>query len=304
MNKMRFSALTVIILAALAFTVCTLYAPEVQGEKSTPTWQLAITGLVEHPLNLTLSDISAMPQTSEYAPLFCVDQPNTPVTAGNWTGVKLSYLLQEANVSDDAIKVAFYASDGYSTDLPLQTAMQDNIILAYQIDGAPLVETLRLVAPGNWGYKWISNLSSIELVNYNYVGKWESKGYPDEADIAANVPFSRVNPFTLPILTQTPIPSSLTPNNTTPSPTDSALNATTQPSPYPTSTPKPFATPNQTENPPASPSPSPMTTSTTEPISSSKKPSSTNGLLIVEIAAAIIIVVVASVVVLRKKRSA
>jgi DMSO/TMAO reductase YedYZ molybdopterin-dependent catalytic subunit len=304
MNKIQFSTFTIIILAAIALTVCALYSPIAQAENLTPPWQLTITGLVENPLNLTLSDIRAMPQTSEFATIFCVDFPNTPVTSGNWTGVKLSYLLQEANVSDNVIKVAFYASDGYSTDLSIQTATQDNVILAYQIDGIPLTETLRLVVPGNWGYKWISNLSSIELVNYNYLGKWENKGYPDEAVITVNVPFSRVNPFTPPKLSQTQISPLLTPNSTTPSPTDSALNATTQLSPYPTSTPKPYATPNQTENQPASPSPSPTATSTGEPISSSAKPATTNSLPIVEIATATIITtVVVSVVVLKKSRS-
>ena len=305
MNKKQFSALTAIILAVSAFAVCTLYTPAARGENSTPTWQLTVAGLVEHSLNLTLSDIMAMPQISEYFPLFCVDQPNTPVTVGNWTGVKLSYLLQDANISDDVVKVVFYASDGYSTDLSIQDAMQDNVILAYQIDGSPLVETLRLVVPGNWGYKWISNLYSIELVNYNYLGKWETKGSPDEAVITANVPFSRLNPFTPPNLNLTSIQASPTPNNTIPAPIDTAPSATTQPSPYLTPTPIQSTSPSQTENPTAPPSPLPTTTSTKEPIASKGKPISTDSLLIAEITAVatIITVIVVSVVVLKKKRS-
>ena len=308
MNKTKFSALTVIILVAIAFTVCTVYSPVVQGENSTPSWQLTITGLVEHSLNLTLSDIMAMPQTSEYAPLFCVDFPNTIVTAGNWTGVKLSYLLQQANVSDDAIKVAFHASDGYSTDLSIQTALQDNIILAYQIDGIPLTETLRLVVPEHWGYKWISSLSSIELVNYNYLGKWENNGYSDQAVITTTARGNPVNQFNLPIITQTPILSPLTtPNNTTPSPTDSALNTTTatSPSPIPTSTPIQSASPSQKENQQASPFPSPTATSTREPDATNGKPASIDSLPVAEIlaVAAIIIVIVGSVFALKKRRS-
>ena len=305
MNKTKFSALTAIILAALAFTVCTVYSPTVQGENSTPSWQLTITGLVEHSLNLTLSDIMAMPQTSESAPLFCVDFPNTIVTAGNWTGVKLSYLLQQANVSDDAIKVAFHASDGYSTDLSIQTAIQDNIILAYQIDGTPLTETLRLVVPEHWGYKWISSLSNIELVNYNYLGKWETNGYSDQAIITTTARGNPVNQFNPPIITQIPIPSPLTPNNTTPSPTDSALNTTTPPSPQPTSSLIQSASPSQTENQQASPFPSPTATSTVEPVASGEKPVSIDSLPVTEISvvAAIIIVIVGSVFALKKRRS-
>lgn len=140
-----------------------------------------MTGLVDHPLNLTLSEIVAMPQTTVGAQIYCVDFPNTVVTEGNWIGVKLSLLLEEAGVSPDAVKVAFYAADGYSTDLTLAVAERDDVILAYGKDGAPLDEKLRLVVPGRFGYKWISQVTGIELVNYDFRGFWESRGYSDDA---------------------------------------------------------------------------------------------------------------------------
>jgi hypothetical protein len=42
---------------------------------------------------------------------------------------------------------------------------------------------LRLVVPGRWGYKWIHHLNKIELVNYDFLGKFESQGYSDSAEI-------------------------------------------------------------------------------------------------------------------------
>jgi DMSO/TMAO reductase YedYZ molybdopterin-dependent catalytic subunit len=78
-----------------------------------------------------------------------------------------------------------HADDGYSTDLTIATAMREDIILAYERDGMPLSEGLRLVVPGKWGYKWISGLTHIELVDYDFTGFWESRGYSDEADIPA-----------------------------------------------------------------------------------------------------------------------
>ena len=33
------------------------------------------------------------------------------------------------------------------------------------------------------GYKWIHYLNEIELVDYDFKGIWESKGYPDNAEI-------------------------------------------------------------------------------------------------------------------------
>jgi hypothetical protein len=169
-----------LILNILVFsTICAKAA----DDSTENQWQVSVTGLVQNPLNLTLTNLTDMPVTSIDANIYCVDFPSQIVTGGMWTGVKLGYILEEAGVLPSAIKVAFYAADGYSTDLDLQTANKQDVILAYQKDGESLAETLRLVVPGKWGYKWISQVNSIILVNNNYLGKWESQGYSDVADV-------------------------------------------------------------------------------------------------------------------------
>lgn len=41
-----------------------------------------------------------------------------------------------------------------------------------------------LVAQGQYGYKWIKWVTGIELSNdSNYLGYWESRGYPNNASI-------------------------------------------------------------------------------------------------------------------------
>ena len=93
-----------------------------------------------------------------------------------------------AGVSDDAVKVAFYATDGYSTDLTLETALRPDILIAYKKDGEFISKSkegyppLQLVVPGKYGYKWIQYLTHMEAVNYDYLGTWERRGYSDEAD--------------------------------------------------------------------------------------------------------------------------
>jgi DMSO/TMAO reductase YedYZ molybdopterin-dependent catalytic subunit len=142
--------------------------------------RLLVTGLVQHPLNLTLDEIVALPKSTINAALYCVDYPISPLASGNWTGVRLAYLLQQAEVGQTAVKVAFYANDGYTTDLTVQAAMSNDILVAYQLNGKPISEQLRLVVPGRFGYKWISHLTAIELVDYDFKGKWEGMGYSDE----------------------------------------------------------------------------------------------------------------------------
>ena len=177
-------------------------------------WQLNITGLVEHPMNLTLNDLATMPQTIIAATIYCVDFPTFVVETGNWKGVKLATLLEQAGVLPSAVKVAFYADDGYTSDLDLLTATSQDIIVAYEKDAALLSEKLRLVVPGKWGYKWVSQLTQIVLVDFDFKGKWESQGYSDEASVQTST--NRQLPSNVPNIpnpsqTSEPIPSSSNP---------------------------------------------------------------------------------------------
>lgn len=199
-------------------------------------WKLTVTGHVENPLNLSGTEIVAMPKSTVNAALVCVDFPGEIVMQGNWTGVKLRTLLEEAKPLPSAIKVAFFAADGYSTDLTVETAMRDNVILAYEKDGEPLNDS-RLVVPGKWGYKWISQLIRIELVDFNFLGRWESAGYSDEADVGSSGgPSLRDLGPSFPSSSPTPLPAA----SPSPSPTQPPI---TSPAPLdqPTPTPDPSA---------------------------------------------------------------
>jgi len=159
-----------------------------------PEWNLVVTGYVENPLNLSWSDIAALPQTTVNADLICVDWPDQVLMSGNWTGVKLKLLLETAGISLQAMKVGFFATDNFSTDLTLETAMREDVIIAYELNGIPLGEEVRLVVPGKWGYKWIHHIEIIILYNDNFLGYYESNGFSDEADVNTPSPPSRMIP--------------------------------------------------------------------------------------------------------------
>lgn len=182
MKKASFSIAIIVILVFVLY-YGSGFKPSVHAASQHTEAQLAITGLVEQPLNLSLAELVALPQTTVYAVLICVGSPNSVVAEGNWTGVSLWLLLETAGVYPEAEKVAFFATDGFTTDLTIEEARREDIILAYEKDGVPLEETLRLVVPGKWGYKWIAMVEVIELVDYDFLGFWESQGYDDYAEI-------------------------------------------------------------------------------------------------------------------------
>ena len=191
LTKVQTAIIAVIIVAGIVASVAYFLGSLAPGTTSptSPTqdfcWSLVIDGLVRSPLTLSLEEIVAMPRITVNAELYClpyVGSSGVLVDHGNWTGVRLGFILEKAGVSPEAVKVAFYAEDGFTTDLTITTAMREDIVLAYEKDDEPLPEKLRLAVPGMWGYKWIKGLIHIEVVDYDFKGQYESRGFPDNAE--------------------------------------------------------------------------------------------------------------------------
>ncbi|MHB1347821.1 MAG: molybdopterin-dependent oxidoreductase [Candidatus Humimicrobiaceae bacterium] len=154
---------------------------------NTSDWKLAVTGLVENKLEFSYEDIVKMPQKTEYAILETISNSVGGPMMGSaiWTGVPFRYILEQAGVSKDAIKVVFYCADGYSTSITIEEALQDNVILAYKVNGKELPDVhgypVRMVVPDKYGMKWPKWITEIELVDFDFKGYWESQGWSDYA---------------------------------------------------------------------------------------------------------------------------
>jgi DMSO/TMAO reductase YedYZ molybdopterin-dependent catalytic subunit len=110
---------------------------------------------------LDYNEFVTMPRTTVYAELDCV---GSYVDSGNWTGVRLGFVLEKAGLTQQADVVELYASDGYSTKIAYSVAMRENVIIAYEKDGSTLPEVTRLVVPNANGDEWISNIARIKVV--------------------------------------------------------------------------------------------------------------------------------------------
>ena len=123
-------------------------------------WILQVDGAVTNNVNLTMDQLMAMSKTTVEADLYC---EGVLVTSGNWTGVKLSEILQAAEPTPQAESVAFTATDGYTVTLPLTDAMRDGVIIAYSLNNQILSEETRLILPGANGASWIAMIASLTV---------------------------------------------------------------------------------------------------------------------------------------------
>lgn len=105
-----------------------------------------------------------------------------------WEGTAMKTLIEAANPKSDANTVIFHSVDGYSTSLPLQEILENNLILAYNANGIALPAEMGypfiFVAEDKWGYKWARWVNRIELSSDDtYQGYWENYGYSNDADL-------------------------------------------------------------------------------------------------------------------------
>ena len=146
---------------------------------------LKIDGLVDNPTSLKYDEIIARTNYTKLVRLNCVEGWSVDIL---WEGILIEDLLKDVQVQDKANTVIFYAADGYSTSLPLDTILDKEMILAYKMNGIVLPPErgypFQLVAEDKLGYKWIKWITRIELSSdAKYKGYWETRGYDNEADI-------------------------------------------------------------------------------------------------------------------------
>jgi DMSO/TMAO reductase YedYZ molybdopterin-dependent catalytic subunit len=104
--------------------------------------------------------------------------------------VKVADLLDEVWVDTATKCVRFWSQRMiYDTTIPIEVALRERTLLAYEFDGEYLKEDyggpVRGFCPYLWGYKSAKNVVRVELMDRYISGFWEQRGYPDDALITA-----------------------------------------------------------------------------------------------------------------------
>ena len=150
------------------------------------TYTLGITGLVADSTSYSYDEVlNRYQQYKKVVTLDCVEGWSVTIL---WEGVLVRDLLADADPLADAEVVIFHAYDGYTTSLPLDYIMDNDILMAYKMNDVVLPPErgfpFQLVAESKWGYKWIKWITEIELSDdADYRGYWESRGYSNTADL-------------------------------------------------------------------------------------------------------------------------
>lgn len=147
--------------------------------RSDASYRLAVDGLVEETLSLSLDDLKAMPATRLTRDFQCVTGWRVPGV--HWEGVALAAVLDRAGVMPGASAIRFLSFDGaYSESLTLDQARRHDVIVAYSMLGGPVSRQhggpVRLYVAPMYGYKSTKWLSRITVTRAVEPGYWEQSG--------------------------------------------------------------------------------------------------------------------------------
>jgi sulfane dehydrogenase subunit SoxC len=179
------------------------------------SWSLSIDGLVNRPTSLSMSDLRSRPGVTMPVTMECagngrarltprpISQPwlTEAIGTAEWTGTPLGPLLEVAGVDGDAAELVFTGADrgiqgeieqDYRRSLTIAEAMRDEVLLAYEMNGAPLPPQhgfpLRLVVPGWYGMtsvKWLTGITAVaepfdgyQQTAYRFRQRPEDEGEP------------------------------------------------------------------------------------------------------------------------------
>ncbi len=167
-------------------------------------FRVELKGRVANPLSIALDDLRRRPTVHQPSIMECagtgrsfahpraiyVPWFNEDIGVFEYTGTPLGPILREAGLLEDAVEVVFTGHDAgwdlgvhhpFERALPIDEAMADGVILAWEANGQPLLPAhgfpLRLVVPTWYGMASVKWLKSITVIDHPFQGVQQTQVY-------------------------------------------------------------------------------------------------------------------------------
>jgi len=147
-------------------------------------WDFRLLGLVEEEVRWTYPEFRALPSRSVTCDIHCVTTWSMLDTV--WEGVPTGEVVRHVRLKTGARYVIVHAERGFTTNLPLETFLAEDSLLAWGYAGAELTPEhgwpLRLVVPSRYFWKSAKWVRGLEFLDHDVPGFWERAGYHNEGD--------------------------------------------------------------------------------------------------------------------------
>ncbi|MGH7727965.1 MAG: molybdopterin-dependent oxidoreductase [Vulcanimicrobiaceae bacterium] len=148
------------------------------------TWRLRLFGSVEHPFELSWDELRAEPAVEWRGDIHCVTRWSKKDT--RWRGASFKRLAERAGIQPEVTHVIQHAENGYTTNVPLEIMLGEDVLVAYEFDGKPLDPIhggpVRMFVPKLYFWKSAKWIHGLEFLGRDVPGFWETRGYHNDAD--------------------------------------------------------------------------------------------------------------------------
>lgn len=148
------------------------------------TWRLQVTGEVASPRHFTWEEFQQLPRVEQVSDFHCVTTWSKLDV--RWSGVRMRTIAELVKPTPQARFVIAQSGEGYATNLPLDEALAEDVLLACELEGQPLPidhgGPLRLVVPKLYGWKSAKFLRALRFSVDDEPGFWEQRGYHYRGD--------------------------------------------------------------------------------------------------------------------------
>jgi DMSO/TMAO reductase YedYZ molybdopterin-dependent catalytic subunit len=159
----------------------------IDPEVSADGWKLTVTGLVERELELTYDELVERATTQKITTLCCISNELNGhlISTALWTGLPLAEILEEASIREGAVDLKFHAADDYEDSVTVEVGMRPDNLIVVGMNGETLPDKhgypARLIIPDIYGMKNMKWLDRIEVVDHDFQGYWQTRGWSDPA---------------------------------------------------------------------------------------------------------------------------
>ncbi len=147
-------------------------------------WRFRVWGLVEEEREWTWEEFLKLPQTKLRADFHCVTHWSR--FDDEWEGVLFRDFIRHVRLKPGARFVLQHAYGGYTTNLPLQWMIDEDVMFAHTWNGQPLDREhggpMRVITPRRYAWKGAKWIRGLEFLAHDKPGFWEMNGYSNSAD--------------------------------------------------------------------------------------------------------------------------
>jgi DMSO/TMAO reductase YedYZ molybdopterin-dependent catalytic subunit len=146
------------------------------------TWDLRVFGEVENEKRWTWAEFQQLPTVQVKVDIHCVTGWSKFDTV--WEGPLFRDFVQLFGLKPTAKYVIAHSEYGFTTNLPLEAMLEDNVLLAWKFNGQYIEPDhgfpVRTLVPQRYFWKSAKWLRKLEFSSVDKPGFWEQAGYHNE----------------------------------------------------------------------------------------------------------------------------